>query len=210
MRDPVGEIQVNAEPQQVAERHLSGRELLMAGSSVLALAGGQLLFSVDGSPVDTSGAAALQCKDPEAPGYNTIICLRSPRQREEYCASHLQEPEAFKSESVGSSTQEDYRISFREPEMTGCSPAGTRKFTFFEALRDGSEGTFERNSRVITVKTTNAYKANTVLKAPYDCATDTAGSAVRAVLQVTWVPDKSSGVTKSTTQTYTSKSESIC
>jgi hypothetical protein len=197
--------------QQDATRHMGMRNLLaIASLTFTAFAAAEVATAGEPiGPVPAADAAALQCKNPQAPGYNTIICLRSPQQTEAYCARALQEPESFQSGYVGNSTSQ-YKVSFTEPGMVGCQPAGTRKFTFFEELRNGPSGTFQENSPVITAKTTKPYKADTVLSAPYDCATDTAGSAVRAVVKVTWIPNKKSGVTKDTVKTYDGKSQPIC
>jgi hypothetical protein len=204
-----------AEPAPLGHsRQLGVRDMLaVIGVSFLAATAGDLVPAPDG-PVADANAAALQCKDPQAPGYNTIICLRSPQQTETECmSSALQKPHPFR-EGYASNSKEEYKISFGEPGMTGCAPAGTRKFSFFQEARNGSAGTFAKSSNVVTVmapRSGNPVNANKVVKAPYNCAVDTAGSAVRAVLKITWVPNKKFAPhAKNSVTTYDGKSQPIC
>lgn len=192
----------------------AGQMLAVAGSSLVAMFAGAFGDLAPQTAVSAADAAALQCKNPEAPGYNTIICLRTPAQTEAECQkSALQTPHPFR-EGYATNSQEDYKISFGEPEMTGCAPAGTRKYTLFQETRDGSAGTFEKSSNVVTVmgpRNGAPVKADKAVTAPRNCAVDTAGSAVRAVLKITWVPNKKfDPQAKDVVQTYNGKSQPIC
>jgi|GEM_PF-7009849 hypothetical protein len=214
MAGPMYEGAADLAAQDYGRQMSAGQMLAVAGSSLVAMFAGIAGDLVPQTAVSAADAAALQCKNPEAPGYNTIICLRSPQQTETECESAaLQKPHPFR-EGYATNSKSDYKISFGEPEMTGCAPAGTRKFTVSQEARDGSAGTFEESSNIVTIMAPKGGKpvnASEGVTAPYNCAVDTAGSAVRAVLKITWVPNKKFDPhAKDSVQTYYGKSQAIC
>jgi hypothetical protein len=154
--------------------------------------------------------------------YNTIICGRSHAAVESYCtnAAEYSAPNAPLVKGRGGApgivisryvngSLNRYRVAFFASDISGCAPTGIRDISYLQELRNGAQGEFRANSKVITVRTDSAYNAATILVAPYNCATDLAGSSVRTVVRIAWIRKKGWGE-GSAVRIFHGKSQAIC
>lgn len=124
--------------------------------------------------------------------FNTVVCDQPKKSVEAYCAESAEGdwPEGLHSGYVDGSKRK-YGVSFRIQEISGCAPAGQRKVSVFQELRQGPNGTFKKNSNTASHKSVYDFEMDKTLIAPYNCsAKGMAGSAVRTIVQLTWIPKK--------------------
>jgi hypothetical protein len=186
-------------------------------ASLVVLAGAPAAFA--GAPVATPASASPECNYPTH--YNTIICPRSRSEASRYCirAAEYSAPNSpfidHRGGTPGSprtgyaaGSTARYTVAFYASDITGCSPAGSRRISYFQELRNGGQGAFRPNSRVITTVTNSAFNVHSTLKAPYNCTTDAAGSSVRLTVRITWSARPGWG--KDAVRTFHGKSQTVC
>jgi hypothetical protein len=197
---------------------MSSKRLAARGLVVLAVLAGAP-SAIAGGPVATPASASPECNYPTH--YNTIICPRSRSEASRYCirAAEYSAPNSpfidhrggtpgspRTGYAVGSTAR--YTVAFYASDITGCSPVGNRRISYFQELRNGSQGVFRPNSRVLTTVTNSAFNVNSALTAPYNCTTDAAGSSVRLSVRITWTAKPGWG--KDAVRTFHSKSQIVC
>jgi hypothetical protein len=92
--------------------------------------------------------------------------------------------------------------------MDGCWPAGIRQISISQQRRVGPTGSFLDVGSANTVRTDKKYKVSFVLSEPYSCTSLAAGSAVRAIERITWLPKRGWGIRKN--YVFYSQVEKIC
>jgi hypothetical protein len=148
----------------------------------------------------STASVSYNCKGgPLAPGYNTIVCGRSKKEAERYCSeAGVEHPPTvagvlhLKAHYLKGSTSK-LSISFETVDIHGCDPVGTRKISVFQELRKGPAGQFQRNGGAVTIETNNQTTVDKTVNAPYICAAGMAGSAIKTVVELTWIPRKGWG-----------------
>lgn len=180
----------------------------VGGAAVALLAGGS-----HDRPESSAHSAFSDSCDVRDPNANTLVCYQSKEGVVSDCliATH-QTPSKYRAGYEGSS-REQFAVSFRLPNIKGCAPAGVRKVTVVQELRKGSSDTYEKNSNTYTKKTNKPFVVSTRLKAPYNCGDPgMAGSRVRTVTTLTWVPRKGWPVRKGAklARTITGNPRTIC
>lgn len=178
-------------------RESRAARLAVLGGSVLAGGLGVEMFAA----TDTSMANPndwVKC-DIASPNFGPMLCGDTKDNIEANCAGTVKPTSAnlaiknFYLDHSGSR----YEVKFTAPTPGGCSPVGKEIITVGQQLRDGASGSFAPNGKVNTMPITNLKKRigaprpeTTVVEAPYSCNTLTAGSAVRSVVTVKWIPKK--------------------
>ncbi len=156
-----------------------------------------------------SGAPRLECHFGTA-HYNTVLCGLTKRKGGEECARVSHEAPGVPVAGYVAGSTSAYRTRFQAEGLTGCDPAGVRTVTYFQELRNGTEGAFVRSGRITTRATNARFKIDEVQSLPYNCGVDAPGSAVRAVVRLTWHPSKGWGGGQSTPDELVSTPSAIC
>jgi hypothetical protein len=172
-----------------------------------------------GGPVAIPASPSPECDYPAH--YNTIICSRSRSEANRYCirAAEYSAPNSpfidHRGGTPGSprtgyatGSMARYTVAFFASGITGCSPAGSRRISYFQELRNGAQGAFQPNSKVVTTANNSSFNVNSTLMAPSDCTTDAAGSSVRLTVRITWVAKPGWG--QDAVRTFHGKSQIVC
>lgn len=89
-----------------------------------------------------------------------------------------------------------YRVSFNEPPTGGCGKyAGRRLVSTYQEVREGPSGAFHEIGSTTTVTASGRYIVRRSIHETFPCSASTAGSALRQVVAVRWIPNPGWGST---------------
>jgi hypothetical protein len=143
----------------------------------------------------TASAKVPYCEYPNK--YYPALCGVSKQQATNYCAEHVADDNiphwsGLRASYVSASRQ--FSFGFSEKATGVCGKyAGSRQVSYYEEMRSGLTGAFARVGPTTTVTANEYDRVRRTIPVTLQCSALLAGSAVREVVKVNWIPKKGWG-----------------
>lgn len=199
------------------------RQLVSAaatGCALIALILGELSGPSQRAAVAAASTPGPQsvvpCTPPHSP--NTILCNKTRQADEDECALMVRPTTASLTihSHYGREAHERSWVRFRASTPGGCSPAGREVVRVRDEVRNGPGVSFIPYGQAIVMTVVNlksrpgAPRLMTVTAPTPDCKALIAGSAVRPVVSVTWIPKKGWSNKGPQTFSITGQTKAVC
>jgi hypothetical protein len=138
----------------------------------------------------TASAKLPYCEYPN--NYYPALCGVPKQKATDYCAEQAANDNNPHSSSLRAryvKASHQFSFAFTENPMGGCGKyAGSRQVSYYEEMRTGLTGAFARVGPTTTVTANEYDRVRRTMPIPLQCSAPLAGSGVREVVKVSWIP----------------------